>query len=806
MSVPNMEIKITRGAKEATHFHAELELYFVIDGTAEICVASQCYVLEKEDMLLINSSISHSVLAGQDTIICCISYASQLISELMGSDRYRFICNSVNDCSRPYNELRKLLRDTVFQYVQQRRQTECLKISSLYKVLDCLIENYRADYEANTGQLLSNDDKMQQIFQYINQNFQYSISMADLADEMFMSTSTLSRFFKKQTGIYFTDYVTHIRMRHAVQDLLKTDKGITKIAVDCGFSNPSVFNRSFREIYGMTPTDYRLKKREAELEQEKQKKKLMEELRQELQERLVDQTIPFANKATVIADVNKAVPYEKKWKSALNVGSFDSLTQAMTQQQILFLHDQLGFRYARVWSIFSKKMTLTNGQSGGRQNYSRIDSVLDFLVNNHMLPFLDFANRPDVAIGALDEAVFRQLDYIDFENRTAWEECFRQFVYHIIDRYGEEEVSQWRFEFSYNRQFIPESNYYPGDDFDFFQMFQFAWHTIKEELPEAEVGGPMGIVSFDEQFVIDFLKKCHGAGCIPDFVSFMLFPYRSSCHNGQPRNELVASEQVEMEYVHQMHEILLHSGCINSKLYITEWNNTVSNRNYLNDSCFRGTYFVRKLPELSDAVDLVCIWMATDLISSYYDSDRIACGGGGLLTKDGIPKPAFYAIQFMNALGTRMVGRGPNYIITSKESGSYYILCSNCKWYSCNYFLKRERLDKPGDVEHIFEDSDPVEIVITLEKMPQNKNYVIKKRYVAPQEGSLLAEWKKFQYDAGLLPSNLRYIKDACFPRMSMERQATIGGQLKLDLILRPHEIALIHIHEEVRHRTFREK
>lgn len=509
----------------------------------------------------------------------------------------------------------------------------------------------------------------------------------------------------------------------------------------------------------------------------------------------------MAGKRSLRVDTLIHQSWEKHWSDAVNAGSFDSMNQAQTQRQLLQLRERLNFRFVRLWSIFSPSMKLTSGRLGDALNYSRIDSVLDFLVEHELTPFVDFANRPDIAFGELDVAVFRHSDYIPFESQAAWENCLRELLYHLIDRYGASEVERWPFEFSYNLQFAPESNYYQGT-FDYTSAFCSAWHIIKEELPNAMVGGPMGSIGYDKEFVLDFLRNTKALNCVPDFVSFMLFPYRTTKQEGAVHNTLSPSENVEREYLSAMEDILSASGCTKTRLFITEWNNTVSTRNFLNDSSFRGAYFVRTLPELSRRADLVIPWVATDLISSHYDVRGIANGGAGLLTRDGIPKPALFALQFLGALGDELVQIGENYILTTKKSGSFYLLCCNFKWYSAGYFLRRELVNQPEDVEQVFRDSERLELDFALEHLPESCCYLVKERSVSPQGGALLGEWKKFQYDTNLSPSNVRYISDACKPRMEVSRQRVENGSLHLNLVLQPHEIRLLHIQREAQPRS----
>ena len=123
--------------------------------------------------------------------------------------------------------------------------------------------------------------------------------------------------------------------------------------------------------------------------------------------------------------------------------------------------------------------------------------------------------------------------------------------------------------------------------------------------------------------------------------------------------------------------------------------------------------------------------------------------------------------------------------------------CTNYKWYSCSYFLKQELLDKPEEVERIFEDEELLELSLTMEHLPDEGWYLVKERSIGPGEGAVLGVWKKFQYDDALSRSNLRYLREACTARLDVGRQKAVGGVLELSMVLRPHEIRLIHVQPE---------
>ena len=65
---------------------------------------------------------------------------------------------------------------------------------------------------------------------YMEKNYENDISLKDIADEIGMSPTTFSRFFKKTTGETFYCYLSKIRLYHAHKELINSDASITEIA------------------------------------------------------------------------------------------------------------------------------------------------------------------------------------------------------------------------------------------------------------------------------------------------------------------------------------------------------------------------------------------------------------------------------------------------------------------------------------------------------------------------------------------------------------------------------------------------
>lgn len=98
---------------------------------------------------------------------------------------------------------------------------------------------------------------MTSVYNYIRENFTKPISLAKISKVARMSPFSFSRYFKKNCGAGFVEYLNSVRMNKACHLLRETDYQISDISTGCGFNTISNFNKLFRKIEGMSPRDYR---------------------------------------------------------------------------------------------------------------------------------------------------------------------------------------------------------------------------------------------------------------------------------------------------------------------------------------------------------------------------------------------------------------------------------------------------------------------------------------------------------------------------------------------------------------------
>lgn len=134
------------------------------------------------------------------------------------------------------------------KHLSQMENVKAIK-DCTFDILDKIFNLLLVEAEA------SNDFLLQDIKEYIQEHLSEDISLQDVADKMFFSTVYFSRFFKKQTGETFSNYLLRLRMEQAVK-LLQKKKKVTEISEACGYHDPSYFSRMFKEYYKYTPKDY----------------------------------------------------------------------------------------------------------------------------------------------------------------------------------------------------------------------------------------------------------------------------------------------------------------------------------------------------------------------------------------------------------------------------------------------------------------------------------------------------------------------------------------------------------------------
>ncbi len=156
-----------------------------------------------------------------------------------------------------FNIIYSTLFFAVFIIVFETRENKQRKIE-----LEELYGKLKTNIVANNHLLTeSAETKIGKIMTFLHENFSSDISREGLAYAVDMSPNYMSKIFCKHTGKKINEYINILRITHAARQLEKSDnrKRIIDIALASGFESLSTFNRAFKNIYNITPTEYKKK-------------------------------------------------------------------------------------------------------------------------------------------------------------------------------------------------------------------------------------------------------------------------------------------------------------------------------------------------------------------------------------------------------------------------------------------------------------------------------------------------------------------------------------------------------------------
>lgn len=787
-----IQIKTFGNTNTREHFHTDIELIYILNGTMHLIVEGKEYNLEKDDIVVVNQNNNHSYSVSEESLFCTLKISYQVFSEILKQSDILIWCNSSVEEKDAYNELRYVLRKLLNKHIQNKSQMSFGQIGLYYYLLEILASNFIvSSLKLNQTGADKNVERIRFINDYIRSRYNQPISLNDLANQLFLSTAYLSRFFKQYYGMSFSDYLNNIRVFNASEDLITSDKTITQIAINNGFATAALFNKAFKKMFGETPSEFRKKGKDGKnKDEESVSDAVLLKLQTFLKEAGNDKEDNWGNnKLAVECSAIQSQYYEKNWNKLINVGAFEDLLDADMQEQVLLLKKLFHFEYFRIWNVFSENIISVNGD--GTINFRKINSVLDFLVENNIKPFLDFGNKPKYIIDRLTPESIQKANGLDLpvDELTQLVEAF---IKHVVYRYGSTEVSTWKIEI-----WSGGENYKQDEEMiKYYSIFNACYTTIKKYISEIEIGGCGSTAGFDQTRFINDIKKWGDYAPYPDYFSIMIYGYVRDDNS----KDLVANRITNTNFVapqiDNAWDTLKEYGFPVEKIYVTEWSMSLSDRNYINDSCFQGANYVNNIIQSIGKAQILGYYYGSDGLSDYYDSVSILHGGRGLLTKNGIVKPSGHGFMFMNLLHDYILEKGQNYIVTTDKKSSYAMVCHNCKRLSYFYYLKNEDELSCDKMTQYYDDLETLDINIRICDI-ESGVYQVKLLRVNEHHGSVMEQWKAMGYCDDSSKEITDYIKRNSEPVMCIERQVIEDNTISIQVNLLPNEIVFIGVEKK---------
>jgi len=784
----------------AEQFYQEIVLLFVLEGKLEVSVENKISHLKAEDVMVINANKRHTIRAGEDILYMTLQVDYALVVEIFQTGDVIFWCDSSVSENERYNDLRAMVHRFLKHYVESGKNSGNFGyLGDCFNILNQLTANFmiKTNEVQNLDESDRYDERIQQINNYIYLNYDQPISMKELAEKLYLSNGYLSRFFKKNYGMSFAGYLTNARVYHAADDLLYTDAPITRIAYNNGFTSAALFNKVFKKAYGQTPSEFRRKSLPAETtEEEKEHQKILEKRLEKILVANVEEEEDTTQAKITQASfsIEESQHLSRLWESVINFGDASNILQSSIREHLLILKKALNFKYVRFWSIFSKELYIKPDQEND-YNFTLLDSILDYILELDMKPYIELGMKPKLINYRIGDIKMEdnQRGLMNQFTLEQWKRLMYALMRHLSNRYGQEVLDDWKMELWYDEDWRlnPQKN-----NPRYISLFTETYKIIKTCNENIQFGGYSIRMDMGEERRSEFLKLWNEQECRPDFISIMYYGYDRGGDGLDQYAKRNTDNDAILHYIVKEKKLIANAGFIDTPIYVNEWNFTPSVRNYINDTTFKGAYIVKNIIDVYGLVDVMGYGAGSDRAYSFFDTAEILFGGTGLITNDGILKPAAFAFDFFNRLMPYYLGKTRNYLVTTDHHGNFGIICHNQQVLNYNYYLTDEtELDKENMWKY-YEGRNKLNVRIQLTGVADGK-YRIKMYRINDIYGSVMHIWEELDYEKEPSRNDIKYFRRACEPNMVNKRTEAVKGVMMIEEQLQPNEIAFILVRKE---------
>lgn len=251
------------------HYHDEFEILLSIKGGGVMIVGDKITNYNAGELMLLGSSLPHlfkntGIDADEDEVdFIVVKFSSQFLNQsLFDTPEFSRIKNFIKKANRGLifskqfsSEIKPFLVDL----------TECKgadRMILLFKILNKLSKENDLKNIASKNYSSINfkeEDRLQNVIDYISKNYFKDISLQDLSDLSHMTTNSFCRFFKNKTGKTAFEFIREYRINKACQMLMNGRKSISQICYETGFSSFSSFNRVFKQLKKVSAKEYKKK-------------------------------------------------------------------------------------------------------------------------------------------------------------------------------------------------------------------------------------------------------------------------------------------------------------------------------------------------------------------------------------------------------------------------------------------------------------------------------------------------------------------------------------------------------------------
>jgi len=258
------EINVWQGLycdlQNIVHWHREYEMIYIKKGSAKIGVNQNTYTAKTGDLVICKGGDMHRITSIEAGTVCGII--------IFDGDFLRTIFHKLSLAS-PYIKSEQIIENNLHVERLFNSISNELKQENIFaeKVIEAYLTDFfvmcmrRLKYIETSFNRKTQKQILIQAYQDLLEYIDANYAEADFekaAKLMSFTPQHFSKVFKEISGMTFTDYLNYVRIEKAVYFIQTTNMSITAVAQRCGFKNIRSFNRIFKNITGATPSGINL--------------------------------------------------------------------------------------------------------------------------------------------------------------------------------------------------------------------------------------------------------------------------------------------------------------------------------------------------------------------------------------------------------------------------------------------------------------------------------------------------------------------------------------------------------------------
>ncbi|MBE5743998.1 MAG: helix-turn-helix domain-containing protein [Clostridiales bacterium] len=225
------------------HIHEFSEIFYVKEGVADVYINGTHIIVKENHILFIPPNYIHEYKTSTAQVFCAV-FSNDYIPVFFNTIGNRQIICTPIDISNEKEVIEKLYNlDT---------SSPLLISGYLSIILNAILNNSKFSAGEFSDGIL-----YQQIVSYISRHYTENISLKSIAKRFGYNEKYLSFALHKLTGINVRKLISLYRINKAKELLSIPQKDVSEIALNCGFSAINTFNRVFKQLTGVTPSEFR---------------------------------------------------------------------------------------------------------------------------------------------------------------------------------------------------------------------------------------------------------------------------------------------------------------------------------------------------------------------------------------------------------------------------------------------------------------------------------------------------------------------------------------------------------------------